>query len=267
MRPAELTGEEGFIGRLPYTGNQCYVYYNNGYINCNFNQSYPGCIPVGNPQGVAPRFNINVGGTQVPSSTALEDFAYNLAVRYAQVHFFGPMNEPNFTNMYNPPGGYTGTYLNDFMNYLVSPIRNGIKAANSNNQLVGPDVSIQSGSGATSGINSFLVPLNQYFSSSFDVWSVHSYHDDHTGVRDDMDTIWGDLGTAKPIWLTESGFKYNGSNSQSDNVQGLYVDEYNRQSWWTKTFYHQLKSGDYGLIDDNNNYRPAFYTYQTLYGR
>jgi len=261
-----------------YTGNQCYVYWNGGqYVNCNGNQGQSGCTAVGNPQGVPPMQTLNVGGTQVAASTAFEDFAYNLAARYPQVQYFGPMNEPNFTNMYNPPGGYTGNYLNYYMQYLATPVLTGIQGANSNNQLVGPDASLTGG--ATSGLNSFVIPLYQYFSSSFGVWSVHSYHNsnssnDHQSVRNDMDTVFSNIGNLKPIWLTESGFLYYGNTTQSDNVSGLYVDEYNRSYYWTKTFYHDIQDGSgslaggyYGLIDQYGNYRPAFYTYQTLYGR
>lgn len=121
--------------------------------------------------------------------------------------------------------------------------------------------------GCDSGWGSWFLPISQYFLNWFDIISVHSYHTDHSGVRSDMDKldstyIW----RRRPIWLTETGFTQ--SQNPNDNVYWLYVDEYNRQTWWTKTFYVSLYDTDstkYGLLDPYWNPRPAFYTYRDLY--
>jgi hypothetical protein len=223
------------------------------------------CYAVGNPQGAIPWFYLNIGGNIVQASVALQDFAYNLAARYPGVQSFSPMNEPNFPQNYDPPGGYSGNYLNYFMQYYVAPVSAGIKAANATNKLVGPDVTL-SANGST-GRDQFMVPLNQYFSSWFDVWSVHSYRGAETDVRADMDDLHGFLN--KPIWLTEVGWPFN--YAQSNNVYWLYVDCFNRQSWWQKAFYHQLQAADAdddkGLVAMDGVARDAYYTYVNTYPR
>jgi hypothetical protein len=249
------------------------IYWTAAYANGN---PYPQCDPVASAASGCVVNGQNVGNPQANISlnpAYLEDFAYNLATRYPGVQYFGPMNEPNFSNNYVYANASNGNYLNYFMDYIVGPVRNGIKAANQNNQLVGPDVSLTAG--ASNGKNSWMLPLNQYFSSSFDVWSVHSYHPDHTAVRDDLDGLFSSIGNSKPIWLSETGFAINGNASnQATQLQGVYVDQNNRNSWWTKIFYHDLQSdsslppsADDGLVDQNNVYsaRPAFYTFQSLY--
>lgn len=199
------------------------------------------------------------------ASLALQDFAYNLASRYPQVNYFGPINEPNVTSNYNPPGGFTGNYLNYYMQYLVWPVSSGIKEYNSVNKLVGPDVGLTAG--AASGLNSFISPLHQYFSSSFDVWSVHDYSSDHNGTKNNMDSVFGIVGYSAPVWLTEVGYSASNLTDQSNNITGLYVDRYNRSYYWPRAFYHSLQDQSYGLKDQYGNFRPSFYNYQTLYGR
>lgn len=202
---------------------------------------------VGNPQGY------------VATNTAyLQDFAYNLATRYkGQVYYYGPMNEPNFSSNFNPSqqglSDPSHQYLNYYMQYLVNPFRSAIKSANAANKLVGPDASLSAG--AQSGANAWIYPLNEYFSSAFDVWFVHDYRSNSVSVMNNVNNL---VNQSHPIWLTETGFIYN--SSQAGYVQDVYVDEYNRNSWWAKTFYHDLYdgSGPYGLTDQNLNPTQSF---------
>jgi hypothetical protein len=246
------------------------IYFTASWANGN---PYTNCEPVnnrcpGNAQGWIPNKDPNnTGGTGL----YLQDFAYNLAVRYPQVQYFGPLNEPNFTNNFNVVSPLDpGSYLNYYMEYFAFPVQTGIKLANPGNQLVGPDVGLSQG--ASSGLNSWINPIMQYFPQTFDVLSVHTYHSDHTGVRDDLDSVetyarnYGKL-----VWLTETGFGACDLQNQANQLQGVYVDEFNRQTWWTKTFYHTMQvpipncSQDDSLADPSNNFRPAFFTFQSLY--
>ncbi len=239
---------------------------------------YPSCNPVdaGGSQGCIVNGQ-NVGNPQgyVPTNTAfLQDFAFNLAQHYNnEVYYYGPLNEPNGKNNYNPydqglPNA-SGEYLNYYINYYERPVSAGIKAANPQNQLVGPDVSLTaSGPENGNGISNWLSPLYEYFSIEFDVWSVHSYHTagSHNDVKSDMDNAGSATGNAKPMWLTETTFSASNLNTQYSNVSNLFIDQYNRSGWWTKIFYHDLANDGVGLLDGNYNLRPAFTAFQGSYG-
>ena len=162
--------------------------------------------------------------------------------------------------------------MNYFMQYYAFPISTGLKAVSSSISLVGPAVTVTNACGVPhsncdSGWGSWFLPISRYFLSTFDVISVHAYNADHGGVRDNLDKLNNTyIKYQRPIWLTETGFTQ--SQDPNGNILALYVDEYNRGAWWTKTFYHDLyddNSTKYGLLDPNWNPRPAFYTYQTLY--
>lgn len=247
----------------------------NPYPSCNpvtaatNGQCYVNNVAVGNPQGYLP----------VSNTGFLQDFAYALAHRYdGLVTYYGPMNEPNLTANFNPQqqqlSNPNGEYLDYYITYLERPVRAGIKAANSANLLVGPDVSldvcgIPSG---CSGTNGWIYPINEYFSSEFDVYSVHTYPSTAGGVLSNMEGVYNVTYGYHPVWLTETGFHVNGNlSNQATQVQDLYVNEYNAGTWWAKTFYHVLwdnsdASGSIALLNQDYSPRPAYYTYQSLYG-
>lgn len=113
----------------------------------------------------------------------------------------------------------------------------------------------------------------QFFSGSFDIISVHSHKSSHDDTKSEADTIYSDFGLAKPIWITECDFSGPSPSGQADNVTLVYVDEFNRQSYWTKLFYnlggYSQSCNGLGLLCGNGGStlmeQPAFTAYQQVY--
>lgn len=170
---------------------------------------------------------------------------YNPATCRPLVQYFGVWNEPNLMNNYNDTyfDPYNlGNYLNDFVNQYMSPAYNAVKAANPSASVVAPELT--TGGGNTCGgwsncgtwQNSWMQPLNQYFNSVYDIISIHGYHSSNKG---NVDQVYNSFDTFhKWIWVTEN------STSGVDALTTYYVDEYNRQSYWTKAFW---ELGGYGV--------------------
>ncbi len=163
----------------------------------------------------------------------------NASTCHPLVQYFGVWNEPNGMNNYNDTyydPGNLGNYLNDYVNQYLFPAHQAIKAANPSAYVVAPDISDDNStcggfSGSCSWNNSWIKPLTLYFSQYFDVISMHSYPSSASTVQNYVQTTWNSYDYAKPIWMTEVAI---GSASQ---LELLYEDEYNRSSYWAKTFW------------------------------
>ncbi len=167
----------------------------------------------------------------------------NASTCHPLVQYFGVWNEPNeaqnFDDQYfaqNP-----GDYLDDFVNQFLSPAYNGVKAGNPSAYVVAPELSTTNSScgywSEPSGYScgtwqaSWMQPMAQYFSGSYDVISIHGYEAEST-VKANVLQIEGSFNPAgKPIWVTEHEM------GPSTQVTNTYVDEYNYQSFWTKVFW------------------------------
>ncbi len=85
-------------------------------------------------------------------------------------------------------------------------------------------------------IQRWLVPLMQSYSAYWDVIGLHSHVSDHGYTTSQVDTvhIYNSLyGLGQSIWVTEADY----SSLNPSDVMGVYVDQYNRSSYWKKTFY------------------------------
>lgn len=195
------------------------------------------------------------------------------------VQYFGVWNEPNNANNYNDvyfDPNNPGNYLSDFVNQYLFPAYNGVKQANPSAFVVAPD--LQQGNVSCGNfsvyngcnyISSWLQPLMQYFSSSFDIISVHSHQSTHDDTKNEIDNeVVANVGASKFIWVTECDF----SSSEASNVTTVYVDEFNRSSYWTKIFYNLAgysPCGQKGLLCSNDGVNltdtSAFFAYQQVY--
>lgn len=208
-------------------------------------------------------------GRTVTNSNYTYNFFYNLALQFngsdtsgcpsgnvstchPLVQYFGVWNEPDGLNNYNDvyfDGGNLGNYLNDFVTQYLSPAYNAVKAANPSASVGAADLG--TGSGVTCGgfgncggwQGSWMQPLSQFFSGSYDFITVHGYHAHHGDDTSMIDTVLSNYAHGKFVWLTETAY------GSSSDVTGLYVDEFNRQGSWTKAFYsgggyHACSSSD-----------------------
>jgi hypothetical protein len=219
----------------------------NGYTctNCN---PISNCACNGNSCG-----SCDVGRT-VTNSQYTYNFFYNLVSEFngssttgcstnastchPLVQYFGVWNEPDGLNNYwdNWFDSNLANYLNDYVTQYLAPAHNAIKAANPSAYVVASEMStgtsVRCGgyTGSCYWNTSWLQPLNQYFYSLYDVISVHGYNTEQTD-KSHIDTIWNTYDSGKPIWMTETAY------TPASNLTAVYVDQHNRDSYWTKVFY------------------------------
>ncbi len=199
-------------------------------------------------------------GYSVRSYSYTYNFFYNLALQFngsdvsgcptndashchPLVQYFGVWNEPDGMNNFNvanieSPSNY-GNYLNDYAYYYLFPAHDGVKAANPAAYVVAPELgtgsSVSCGgfSNCPSFNDSWMKPIARYFSTSYDIVSIHGYHADYgadtTAVSKAVAVAGG-----KPVWLTETSYP-----SSPSYVVGLYNNLYRYlPTWnWTKAFY------------------------------
>jgi hypothetical protein len=235
-------------------------------INIYFTAVWPPQWANGATSTTAPYSGQNCGdcGRTVTDSNFTQTFFYNLALQFngsdvsgcpaadpntchPLVQFFGVLNEPDYMNNYNDTyfnPNNLGNYLNDFMSQWAFPAYSGVKAANPSAYVVGPDLSTVDNTtcGGFSNCNgwdgSWMQPLSQYFSNAFDIISIHGYHQDHGTDTSQIDRVQSSYNpSGKFVWMTETAY------GDPNNITGLYVDEFNRQGYWTKVFYSM---GGYG---------------------
>ena len=127
------------------------------------------------------------------------------------VQYFGVWNEPNGLNNYNDTyynPNNLGNYLNDFVTQYLFPAKQAIVDANPTAYLIAPEVgtgnSITCGgfNGCSDWFSSWVHPLLKYFSTSFDIISIHGYNSEST----DKDNVWLLSNFRKPIWMTETAY-------------------------------------------------------------
>jgi hypothetical protein len=200
-----------------------------------------------------------------PDPVALEDLAYNVATHFAgKVAYYGAWNEPNLACNFNPA---TSDYLGEYVRGIAQPIAFGVHSADSRAKVVGPEAALSACGipSGCSGVDQWVGALWGSYYSLFDVFSVHSYRADSSEVRDEMDAVYKIIQGRIPIWLTETGFS---GDDQAKQIQVMYQDNFNRRSWWPRTFYHGLVGNGDGAMDLLNpdyTLKQAFTVYQSLY--
>jgi hypothetical protein len=201
--------------------------------------------------------------------------ASNVSTCHPLVQYYGVWNEPNGLNNFNDTyfnPNNLGNYLNDFASQYLIPAHNGVKQANPSAFVVAPDIGTGSsacgGFGCGSWDNSWMAPLAWYYSSYFDIISIHGYNG-HATDRDNVDRVYNNWAYGRPIWETETA-----ASGGTNDLTLIYVDEYNRMNYWPRVFYSM---GGYGsscggntLLCSNDGVTlqqtPYFYAYQSVYG-
>ena len=196
-------------------------------------------------------------GRTVTDSSYTQSFFYNLALQFngstvagcptstvstchPLVQYFGVWNEPNglnnFNDVYYNPSNL-GAYGADFASQYLIPAHNGVKQANPSASIVALDLS--TGASSCGGFSncgdwksSWMTPFNMYYSSLYDVISIHGYNG-HTVDHENVDWVNTNASSGKQIWETEAAAKDTGTSDLTD----LYVDQSNRSSYWPRIFY------------------------------
>jgi len=208
-------------------------------------------------------------GRTVTNSSYTYNFFYNLALQFngngqtsgcnvnpvnaslchPLVQYYGVWNEPNgmnnFNDTYYDPNNL-GNYLNDFVNQYLSPAHSAVHAANAAALLMAADLGTGGNTcGGFQGNNcgtwqaSWMQPLNQYFTSYYDVITIHGYNGSENTLKGNVDQVENSYNSGrKQIWVDENAM------SGTSNVTQYYVDEYNRQSYWQAAFW---EFGGYGV--------------------
>ncbi|HEY3131385.1 MAG TPA: glycosyl hydrolase [Acidobacteriota bacterium] len=188
---------------------------------------------------------------------AWEDLCYNAAARYSpQVLYFILWNEPNLRPNFNPEKPYDNV-INEYLNLIVVPGHNGIKAASLAAKVAGPEITTLDsywGNWRFNGVD----PLLRFFGDWFDVFTVHSYNIDAFTTVSKMTEVRLELAEhgwlgKKPVWLTEFNFR-SGTCDQTDAQMEAQIEILYRSmdtSWWKRSFYFNLVDGGpcgFGLL-------------------
>lgn len=194
----------------------------------------------------------------------LHDFAYWLAKRYAgKVRHWILWNEPNLDQYFSPePPLALNSPVREYVDLVVSPIREGVEAHIPDAVFVGPEVFTPS-----DGMESTQYDRNWGYESRWllnwsrnlvlryghllDVFSLHNYgmtdRDPERAVAN-VRRYFSELGVSMPIWTTEVNYR-NGTDDTTEEELAIYIcDHYSRLSW-ERSFLFCLNDGPFGLHD------------------
>ncbi|MHC4797639.1 MAG: NBR1-Ig-like domain-containing protein [Planctomycetota bacterium] len=211
-------------------------------------------------------------GTGVPSSTQyVYDYAYALADRYPQIKYWGMWNEPNYNKFFD---GTTQQYID----YILIPGANGIRAANPTAMIVAPECTdLSSPTSPQNFIDAVLDSASDYV----DVISTHVYDDSMSDIRshlkNDIKPVLDSHDWNGMFWLPETGWKSTsvGESGQSSRYQDFLDDWFvngSTYNWMDKVFFYMLQdlasdwNYSYGIVGPSNGSPPyrrkqAFTTY------
>jgi hypothetical protein len=183
------------------------------------------------------------------------DFVTTTAQEFnGYVTYWGIWNEPDSTQFLTNPAYYPT---------LVSTARTALKAVNSNNVVLGPEVS---SGGVVNGYYSWF--MNNY-ASLVDIVTVHYYNDGSNATKwvdNFMDTRVLPYRNGREVWMTETGRNYCDPSGQQNHYLGVLQNFQPRRSWWTKLFFfdlYEFPSCSDAILYPSYYERPAFYTYQS----
>ncbi|MDY0001880.1 MAG: sugar-binding protein [Polyangia bacterium] len=196
-------------------------------------------------------------GNDVPDNAQdWYDFVFDAVTHYHAlgVTHFGIWNEPNLT------GFFEGT-VNEYVNVILVPGANAVRAACSTCFVLGPDLA------HVGAVDEYLEDVMQLApAGTFDIIAHHIYQGfEETGVqvwdgdrffnaldqqrftftRRSIRQILDAAGWAGEVWITETGYRADppGDVAEED-LQAIYVtrvlEEQLSRAWYTNTFFYEI---------------------------
>ncbi len=189
-----------------------------------------------------------------------------------KIKYWSIWNEPNVDDFFK---GSPRTYVND----ILIPAVNTIKAIDSNSKIVAPDITYLTSPG--SRWDTYLTPVLNMGKKYIDIISMHIY--DSKGAQAIMDKIEkGDVVYdsvmhilnitgcgGKDFWLTETGWPTTNitEDQQAEHYLNILKKVLNSSSV-DKIFFYEIKDIEdvsyYGILKSNNTPKKAYYTYKNF---